>query len=118
MRTVFIATTLQTVKTIVFILKNQKIYGSMDADISPISLFYVLTCNSVKSYMMETMFWTQELIASQRVLVYWCIALLEGIFLRYVRYWCKKQKAIQLQAWTGPEGSRRLRLSDFKTIGT
>jgi hypothetical protein len=27
-------------------------------------------------------------------------------------------KAISLQAWTGPEGSRRLRLPDFKTIGT
>jgi hypothetical protein len=27
-------------------------------------------------------------------------------------------KAIPLQAWTGPEVSRRLRLSDFKTIGT
>ena len=29
-----------------------------------------------------------------------------------------KGKAIPLQAWTGPEGSRRLRLLDFKTIGT
>jgi hypothetical protein len=29
-----------------------------------------------------------------------------------------KGKAIPLQAWTGPEGSRRLRLPDFKTIGT
>jgi hypothetical protein len=29
-----------------------------------------------------------------------------------------KGKAIQLQAWTGPEGSRSLRLPDFKTIGT
>ena len=29
-----------------------------------------------------------------------------------------KGKAIPLQAWTGPEDSRRLRLSDFKTIGT
>ena len=29
-----------------------------------------------------------------------------------------KGKAIQLQAWGGPEGSRRLRLPDFKTIGT
>jgi len=29
-----------------------------------------------------------------------------------------KGKAISLQAWTGPEGSRRLRLSDFRTIGT
>jgi hypothetical protein len=29
-----------------------------------------------------------------------------------------KSKAILLQAWTGPEGSRRLRLPDFKTICT
>jgi len=29
-----------------------------------------------------------------------------------------KRKVIPLQAWTGPEGSRRLRLPDFKTIGT
>jgi hypothetical protein len=29
-----------------------------------------------------------------------------------------KVKAISLQAWTGPEGSRRLRLPDFKTVGT
>jgi len=29
-----------------------------------------------------------------------------------------KGKAIPLQAWTGPEGSRRFRLPDFKTIGT
>jgi len=29
-----------------------------------------------------------------------------------------KGKAIPLQAWTGPEGSRRLRILDFKTIGT
>jgi hypothetical protein len=27
-----------------------------------------------------------------------------------------KGKAIPLQAWTGPEGSRRLRLPDFKKI--
>ena len=32
---------------------------------------------------------------------------------------CKgKGKAIPLQAWTDPEGSRRLRLADFKTICT
>jgi hypothetical protein len=30
----------------------------------------------------------------------------------------KKGKAIPLQAWTGPKDSRRLRLLDFKTIGT
>ena len=29
-----------------------------------------------------------------------------------------KGKAIPWQAWTGPEGSRRLRLLDFKIIGT
>ena len=29
-----------------------------------------------------------------------------------------KGKAIPLQAWTGSEGSRRLRLPDFKKIGT
>jgi hypothetical protein len=29
-----------------------------------------------------------------------------------------KGKAIPLQAWTGPEGSRKLRFPDFKTIGT
>jgi hypothetical protein len=28
------------------------------------------------------------------------------------------KKAIPLQAWTGPEGSRSLRLPDLKTIGT
>jgi hypothetical protein len=35
--------------------------------------------------------------------------------------YCKakeKGKAIPLEAWTGPVGSRRLRLPDFKTIGT
>jgi hypothetical protein len=29
-----------------------------------------------------------------------------------------KGKAIPLQAWTGPMGSTRLRLPDFKTVGT
>jgi hypothetical protein len=29
-----------------------------------------------------------------------------------------KGKALPLQAWTGPEGSSRLRLPDFNTIGT
>jgi hypothetical protein len=29
-----------------------------------------------------------------------------------------KGKAIPLQALTGPEGSRRLRLPDFKTVGS
>jgi hypothetical protein len=29
-----------------------------------------------------------------------------------------KGKAIPLQAWTGPEGSRRMKLPDFMTIST
>jgi len=29
-----------------------------------------------------------------------------------------KGKAIPLQTWTGSEGSRRLRLSKFKSVGT
>ena len=29
-----------------------------------------------------------------------------------------EDKAIPLQAWTGPEDSRSLRLPDFKTVGT
>jgi len=41
----------------------------------------------------------------------------------FATIWCYKLvkgngKAIPLQAWTGPEGSRRLKLPDFKTIGT
>jgi len=30
----------------------------------------------------------------------------------------KKGEAVPLPAWTGPEGSRRLRFPDFKTTGT
>jgi hypothetical protein len=33
-------------------------------------------------------------------------------------FYNKSTKAVPLQAWTGPEGSRRLRLPDFKTFGT
>jgi len=37
---------------------------------------------------------------------------------RGISGWVKKGKAIPLQAWTAPEVSRRMRLPDFKTIGT
>jgi len=37
---------------------------------------------------------------------------------RLVTKYKVKSKAIPLQAWKVPEGSRRLRLPDFKTIGT
>jgi len=42
--------------------------------------------------------------------------------IKYIKYCSQsrgnKDKAIPLQAWTGPEGSRRLRLPDFMTVGT
>jgi hypothetical protein len=38
------------------------------------------------------------------------VSLLQKVFI--------KDKAIPLQAWTGPEGFRKLRLPDFKTVGT
>jgi hypothetical protein len=44
--------------------------------------------------------------------VAYCEALIFDIWLE------GKGKSILLQAWTGPEGSRSLRLPDFKTIGT
>jgi hypothetical protein len=34
------------------------------------------------------------------------------------KYTKSKDKAVPFQAWTGPEGSRSLRLPDFKTVGT
>jgi hypothetical protein len=37
---------------------------------------------------------------------------------RYVYRGRVKGQAIPVQAWTGPKGSRRLRLPGFKTIGT
>jgi len=36
----------------------------------------------------------------------------------YIRVYIYIYKAVPLQAWTGPEGSRRMRLPDFKTIVT
>jgi hypothetical protein len=38
-------------------------------------------------------------------------------FITQVSSFICKRKAIPLQAWTGPGGSRSLRLPDFKTIG-
>jgi hypothetical protein len=46
------------------------------------------------------------------------VMLVYGVPYDLQKLYSKKGKAIPLQAWTGPEGSRRLRLPDFKTIGT
>jgi hypothetical protein len=49
----------------------------------------------------------------------YCVFTPTGLKLFKFAHKCKgKGKAIPLQAWTGPEGSRRLRLPDFMTIGT
>jgi hypothetical protein len=40
------------------------------------------------------------------------------IFSRTLLHSESKNKAIPVQPWRGPEGSRRLRLPDFKTIDT
>jgi hypothetical protein len=40
------------------------------------------------------------------------------VLLKYLKCKKGKGKAIPSQALTGPEGSRKLRLPDFKTIGT
>jgi len=45
-------------------------------------------------------------------------SLISGYFLCKKGKGKGKGKTIPLQAWKGPEGSRRLRLPDFKTIGT
>jgi hypothetical protein len=42
----------------------------------------------------------------------------ENIGPNRTKYGCLGDQAIPLQAWTGPEGSNRLRFPDFKTIGT
>ena len=46
---------------------------------------------------------------------------LKGFVLRNL-FWIifkkKKSKAIFVHTWTGPGGSRRFRLPDFKTVGT
>jgi hypothetical protein len=39
-----------------------------------------------------------------------------SVFLGGIRV--KAGKSTPLQAWTSPEGSRRLKLPDFKTVGT
>jgi hypothetical protein len=44
--------------------------------------------------------------SDRRKIIHWKLAILI------------KGKAIPLEAWTGPEDSRRLRLPNFKTIGT
>jgi len=52
----------------------------------------------------------------QQEVVFWTYAVFKPMTGK--EYKGKKCKAIPLQAWAGPNGSRRLKLPDFKTIGT
>ena len=42
----------------------------------------------------------------------------KNCLLQYSIFNKSKGRAVSLQPWTGPEGSRRVRLPDFKTTGT
>jgi len=60
---------------------------------------------------------------SQRTLLFCVTEMARIVLFRKSVFVCfyndkDKGKAIPLQVWTSPEGSRRLRLPDFKTIGT
>ena len=50
--------------------------------------------------------------------IFHLLALLGARYILHVSRIRVKGKAIPSQAWTGPEGYRRLRLPDFKTIAT
>jgi len=76
---------------------------------------FFLKVLSVKSYgfSRSKCFPTQVSIPSQSMLAFCAVCIL------FTNIFCKgKGKAIPLQAWRGPEGSRRLRISDFMTIVT
>ena len=45
-----------------------------------------------------------------------CHTLKSSVFMSFIYYYLlKKSKAVPLQAWSGPEGSRKLRFPDFMT---
>ena len=61
--------------------------------------------------------WTASIYTYSRPYAYW-VPNCTKFYLDQTFQTIKVSKAIPLQAWTGPESSRRLRLPDFKTIGT
>jgi hypothetical protein len=69
---------------------------------------------------MKTWPWKSKLSGSLTMCVYTPSVISAGVvtknFPQYLREY--KAKTIPLQAWTSLEGSRRLRIPDFKTFGT
>ena len=78
------------------------------------------TCQCLKALLKE--FHMDRYAAVDRVpnCLYWIVLLgVDNSFWPvYPKPMQQRGKAITLQAWRGPPGSRRLRLPDFKTIGT
>jgi hypothetical protein len=70
-------------------------------------------------------FWLRELLVTRLLLFLWMYNWISVYTLMFCCHWSfanfgyvRKVKAIPLQALTGIECSRRMRLTDFKTIGT
>jgi hypothetical protein len=83
-----------------------------------------LTCNNLRQKIRKSYWSTGGDVDRQTQVTGAQVVMLTGRRKFYHSMWCQlhrskgKGKAIPVQAWTGPEGSRRLRLPDFKTIGT
>ena len=99
--------------------KVKKLYMFRTVPLSIISSFSLYTQQWYRSYRFADSFRARSGWNSSSILI--LLASCQQTCMIYTIAVCKgkgKGKAISLQAWTGPEGSRRLRLPDFKTIGT
>ena len=98
---------IKTVEHSVVIYQQRSLYLRMILFFFLLSFLRRVTKIS-KSYNLLRHIWSPSVRPSARNI--W--APTEGIFMK------GKGKAIPLQAWTGPEGSRRLRLPDLETVST
>jgi len=108
--------TLNTEK--MFVEKNQKMGFGMDYEQYVESTVSFLICFTRRLVYLNS--GKQRLFIGKQIEFYLKITQtshLETTVLQF-SYNMIKGKAIPLQAWTGPEVSRRLMLPDFKTIGT
>jgi hypothetical protein len=86
--------------------------------------YFVLLCRFILNYSFpdKVSFNRQifEMLVQTQILLYYCPLLAEtGLAQQLlVEVYNTKGNAIPVQNWTGPDGSRTLRLSDIMTIGT
>jgi hypothetical protein len=85
-------------------------------------MFWTVPLSNIRSFSLYTQQWymSSQFADSLQAGSGWNILILLASYsqtdMMYTIAVCKgKGKAIPLQAWTDPEGSRRLRLPDFKT---